>query len=420
MRDPLDDLPEPLRQLLSQLGGAGVLQQLRLIITAADEGPVSWTVARQLAAGTASPGDRPPTPQEQQRISAAHELAEHWLDEGTLPAPPDAGRLLVTSRVGWLEVAVPALRELIEPVASAAARTVAQFAARVPGENEPLLKRVAAVIMGIQTGHVLGVMARGVISGYELGVPSAPPGTAVHVPVNVEAAFAGYDLDPEELAVVLALTEGAYRRLYHAVRWLPGHVRDLVATFAAHTDTDPDPLIDAARSITADLDLDDPASIPRVLERVGEVPIRLTPAQERTLERLHTVLALIHAWARAAVREAARGRVPQLERIEEVLRRRRAEGGDGERLLAFLLGLDLVPREQRAGERFVAEVAARRGLGVLRRALAHPENLPDVEELADPARWLERLESAAALPDDLSDFEAGGPEERPDDQDDGS
>jgi hypothetical protein len=104
------------------------------------------------------------------------------------------------------------------------------------------------------------------------------------------------------------------------------------------------------------------------------------------------------------VARAADGRVPSIDRIAEVQRRRRATRGDGEDLLAVLLGLDLKPDDEGVGERFVVAVEDALGPQGLRRALEHPENLPDATELADPAAWVARTTSDGDLPDDASEL----------------
>jgi hypothetical protein len=120
------------------------------------------------------------------------------------------------------------------------------------------------------------------------------------------------------------------------------------------------------------------------------------------------VVCLVGAWARHEAARAAEGRLPSLGRIEEVLRRRRATRGDGEELLASLLGLDLKPDDETVGERFVAAIEQALGPVGLHTALAHPENLPDATELADPASWLVRISADELdVPDDASELFAG-------------
>ena len=59
-------------------------------------------------------------------------------------------------------------------------------------------------------------------------------------------------------------------------------------------------------------------------------------------------------------------------------------------------------REMVRLERFVGAVEAALGAEGLHRALAHPENLPDGDELANPSRWLARTTEGEDVPDDLS------------------
>jgi hypothetical protein len=117
---------------------------------------------------------------------------------------------------------------------------------------------------------------------------------------------------------------------------------------------------------------------------------------------LQGVVCLVGAWARHEVDRVAGERLPSLGAIAEVQRRRRAERGDGDDLLASLLGLDLQPDDEEVGERFVVTVEEQLGPEGLRRALEHPENLPDATELADPSAWLARMATSDDLPDDAS------------------
>lgn len=414
-----EDLPEELRAMLSQLGGADAIRRMQDAM-GRTTGPVNWDLAGQAALQLAADGDRSPTAEERERTAEAQQLAEHWLDEGTLPAPPDAGRLAVATRQEWVNGALEGLRPLVEPVAEASVSALADLldeemqegSADMPGmpdlaglfgaDLSTMLRPMGGVLMGLQAGNVIGQLSRQMLGQYDLGLPTVTPEVAYHLAVNVEEGLGGYDLDETELAVSLALHEGAHRRQYHAVPWLSGHLRSLVASFAAGTSIDPQQLLDTSRDLMGDVDPQDPESLRRAVERAGRFRLEPTREQRRVLERIQGVICLLQAWARREVHEAASGRLPNLERIDEVLRRRRAEQGDGERLLADLLGLDLRPDDESVGDRFIDEVQAARGLAGLRRALAHPENLPDAEELEDPSRWLVRMAGGESVPDDPS------------------
>jgi putative hydrolase len=401
------------------------------------EGPVDWTLATRVALQIAAEGDRQPSTEETARARDAMQLAEHWLDASPLPSPPDAGRSVVASRQEWVNAAVTAFRPLVDPVARASTDAMVELAREqfdqlgdLGGEGGPelppelaglqgmlsqlaggdpgeLVRPVGAVLAGLQAGQVLGQLSRTLLGQYDLGLPTAPRAAAHVIAVNVAEAFDGWDLEPTEVAIVLSLHEAAMRRLYHAVPWLEAHVQSLVARFASGTVVDPARLEEITRELMTGVDPDDPEGLRSAMERASGFRIEPTADQQRILERLQGVMCLVGAWARHEVARAADGRVPSIDRIAEVQRRRRATRGDGEDLLAVLLGLDLQPDDEGVGERFVVAVEHALGPEGLRRALEHPENLPDATELADPSAWVARMTADGDLPDDPAAMFAG-------------
>lgn len=456
-------------------------------------GAIDWSLAERAAREVAQDGDRPPSPDERARMEEALRLAEHWLDAGSLPAPPDAGRSVVLARDGWIDTAIPTFIRLIGPVAEATTEALVALAGRQLGELGRLLedspdalddalaglaemgldperldtldlgalglgdaqaaqlrdqlramrasgqdlgdllrgalgamglgaggggasgvgagsgvdpsaalRPAAATLNALQAGQVIGTLARQVHGHRDLGLPTAPASTAGLVAVNVADTFAGYDLDPTEVAVVLAVTEAAHRRLHHAIGWLDAHVVTLIGRFAAAMTVDEEQLRGLAEQMEQELDPDDPEAFQRALARAARLRLEPNAQQRPVLTQLQVVVGLVGAWARHEARVALAGRLPGLGRIEEVLRRRRAVQGGGEELLAGLLGLDLRPDDEEVAERFVATVLDVLGTRGLERALAHPENLPDADELADPGAWLARSVDEVAVPDDVA------------------
>lgn len=423
------------QQQLSQLFGGG-MPGFGAFPATVPTGPVDWELATRVALQVAAEGDRSATDVEALAITAAFDLAEHWLDQTPLPSPTGVGTVVAASRQTWVNAAIPALKPLVEPVARAATDAMVDLAreqldqltgeggreelegllgaAGLPEELRPmfeqllgsdpgeLLRPAGAGLAGLQAGQVIGQLARQLIGQYDLGIPTAPREQAHLLVVNVADDLAGYGLDDEEVRLVLALHEAAHRRLYHAVPWLEAHVAALVARFAAGTVVDADRMREVAEELTVGLDPEDEESLARAMERAASFRLTPTEEQQRVLDRLQGVVCLVGAWARHEVARAVEGRLPSFGRIQEVLRRRRVARGDGEQLLAALLGLDLKPADESVGERFVEAVEAALGPEGLHRALAHPENLPDGEELADHNRWLARTATSEEVPDDLA------------------
>ncbi len=420
--DPFEFLPDELRNMLESLGGAeAIVPQFQSMMFGggAPTGPVHWDLARRIAFQIAAEDDRDPTPDEVEAATSAHHLAELWLDEGDLPAPADMGSFLVTRRTGWVDAALQSMRPVVEPVAAASTRAMTELAADQggfdaaglpPGLSElmagmdlgAMMRPVAATMAGMQVGQVVGQLSRTLLGQYDLGIPTAPRATAMHLAVNVHDVFDGWDLDPREVQMALALHEGAHRRLFHAVPWLEAHIHGLVATFANGTRVDPEQLQGIAEELMRGVDPDDPEGMQDAMSRAAEFRLEPTEDQQRVLRRLQGVVLLVGSWARHEAARAGASRLGSLEQISEILRRRRATHSDGEALLARLLGLDLKPDDESVGDSFLETVSAGRGTAGLREALAHPENLPDLDELADPSQWLLRMAAADSLPDDPS------------------
>ena len=424
--NPFEGLPDELRAMLEQFGGgvSSFLPQLQsMLFGGGATGPVNWDLARRVSMQLAAEGDRDPTDAERDRAEEALRLAEHWLDEGSLPAPPDGGRLIVARRTEWVDAALTSMRPLVEPVAAASARAMGELAQEQMGDASALppgladlfqgldlaamMRPLGATMAGIQVGQVVGQLAGQLLGQYDLGVPTAPRATAMAIAVNVDEVFSGWELDPLEVAVTLALHEAAHRRLFHAVPWLEAHLHGLVAAFANGTRVDPEQLRRLADDLMTGIDPEDPDDLRSAMERAAAFRMQPTPEQARVLDRIQGVVCLTQAWARHEVARAAAGRLSGLPRIDEILRRRRATKGDGEALLEQLLGLDLKPDDETVGDAFVAAVADAGGTAGLREALAHPENLPDRDELADPSRWLVRMAAADAIPDDAASLFEG-------------
>ncbi len=434
--DPFGHLPPQLRALFDQLGGSDLsglaphLAQAMHGMHQPTQGTVDFALARRVALEVAGQGDRAPSDAERTRAAEAFALAEHWLDTTGLPSPADAGTLVIGNRSGWIDAALGALRPLIVPVTEASIAAMTELAREqfaqldvedfdqlgitlpegfgdvlrqlAQGDIGAMLQPAGAMMAGLQVGQVIGKLARQLHGQYDLGIPTAPTGQAHWIAPNITETFDGFDLDATEVAIMIATTEAAYRRIFHAVNWLEAHLHALVAEFARGIEVDAQRLEALTDELMLGVDPENPDELRQAMEKAAQFRLEPTPAQTRTLERLQTIVSVTGAWARLEARRAVGTRLPERDRVEEVLRRRRATQGDGESQLAALLGLDLRPRDDRAGDVFVAMVDDTLGPTGLLRVLAHPENLPHVDELHDPQQWLTRMSASSDIPDDIS------------------
>lgn len=114
-----------------------------------------------------------------------------------------------------------------------------------------------------------------------------------------------------------------------------------------------------------------------------------TDEQEAALVRIETLLALIDGWA-DAVTEAAAKRLSNVASLAELVSRKRITEGASEKTFEILLGLQLQPKLRREAKSMWQQLEP---LGSASRDALwqHPDQLPSIEEIADPALLIARL-----------------------------
>lgn len=359
-------------------------------------GPVNWDLARQTAGAVAggSPGA-----EDTAAFSEAVRVAELWLDEAT-GLPEIVGPVEAFSATAWVEQAATsrALGRFVEPLAAGMREALgaalppelgATFGGGQQGPMDQMLGALGALLYGLQVGSIAGSLSEQLLGCYDLGVPVLDAKTVGTVGTTLTTLADDYGLDATELRYWLALREAVHRRMFAGVAWLPEHVTGLIERFAGAAQVDAEGLLDTLGGFG--LDPTDPTALQGALEQPDAFRIEPTAAQTGLLAELRGLLTFTEGYSELAAARASDGRLGSLDRIEETMRRRRAEQGPGERMLNQLLGLDLTPTDLRLGRGFCEAVTAARGVDGLDRAWQDPEHLPSQDELADPSRWLVRM-----------------------------
>lgn len=366
-------------------------------------GPVNWEIAQQTALAIAAPGrELPASDRDSAEFAEAVGVAELWLDQVTaLPACDGPARALGAGEWTRLATTSEGLGVYVEPVAEGMSGALAKDLPEemrgmlggdaAEGPMGQALGAVSAMLYGVQVGTIAGNLAGQLLGCYDLGVPTVDARITGTVAGNLTRFAKDYGFEPTELRYWLALREAAQRRVFVGVGWLRSHLTDLIRRFAADAEFDPVAMMETLRGFGIDTP---PEAIEELLQQPDAFRVEPTTAQRRTLSRLQALVAFVEGWNETVVRAAAQQRLPALPRVEETMRRRRAEKGPGERFLQQLIGLDLTPADVRQGGRFCAAVIAARGQEGLDRAWQRAGCLPRPEELAEPSRWLVRMAAA--------------------------
>lgn len=394
-------------------------------------GPVNWDVARQVALQALGDDDPAISADGQAEVGDALHLADLWLEDVTALPSGLTGPAQAWTRAGFVQTTLPVWQALIDPVAerlAAAVQTSMQaglaglaehglppeFAALLPPQLaqalpadpaalrallEPMqgmLGQVSGLLFGSQVGQGLGALAGDLLCSTEVGLPLASAGIGALLPANLAAFGGGLDVPAAEVRLFLALREAAAARLFGHVQWLRSAVLGAVAEYARGITIDPEQLQRRMGALSG-VDLSDPQALGQAVG-AGLFDVPDSPAQARALARLETLLALLEGWVDCVSYAAASGRLPHTEALRETLRRRRATGGPAEATFAALVGLTLRPRRLREAAALWEQLAASRGIPGRDALWAHPDLLPDGDDLDQPAAFLQPDAGVASNP----------------------
>jgi len=364
------------------------------------QGPVNWDVARQTATWLATDGQVEPNvdPLERIRLEELVRVADLHVSSTTGLNTSIAGgilSILPVSRGDWALHSLEAYRPFLERLATS-------LSTSGEGEDEPtdastqllgdLGKMLGPVLLGMQSGFMLGHLSRRALGQYDLPLPRLPADQLLVVPANLDAFADQWSLAPDDLRMWVCLQEVTH----HAVLGRP-HVRArlelLINEYVSRFEVDPE----ALEASLGNLDPTDAAGLQDVLGNPETLLGAMrSPGQQETLSRIETLTAVIEGFVDHVMDTTGRGLIGSYGQLTEALRRRRVEATDGERFAARLLGLELGRGQYERGATFVRGVVERAGESGLARLWASERELPTPAELDAPGLWLARID----LPED--------------------
>jgi uncharacterized protein (DUF2342 family) len=296
------------------------------------------------------------------------------------------------------------------------------------------LRSVTGLLLGAQVGALTGVLSQRVLGQYDLALldASVPPRLLLLAP-NLALGARNLRVDRDELVLWVTIHELTHAVQFSGAPWLRDHlagmIRELIDGLKLTLGGGPSPEEQAGGgSQSQDLPaeagnepraspggengaagrgrrpkLPDPWELRELVARAGRGELlRLTLGEDRwqLVERMQAVMSLIEGHAEHTM-DAVGGEVlPSLPRLRSAMNRRRenhrrSAAGLPWRVLERLLGLELKLRQYEIGRRFCDAVVESAGPETLAIAWSSPAELPTMEELAAPERWLARIQVPA-------------------------
>ncbi len=367
-------------------------------------------------------GDLPIGTIDQERLSQSLMIANTWLDSEILFPASALPNQSAWSKRDWLDATVSNWQLLFEPLAlgmadalsdvisSSTSQLPIEFAGsenQSPQQQEAMKQMLARLLRGFmgtliatQLGQGVGSLANSITGANDVAIPLLAADSGAHlIPQNITEWSTGLGIDPEQVAIYLALREAAAARLFANNSWLAGYIKEVITAYGSGISIDVESITRQAEQAMAsgEIDINNPASL-NIALNAGLFTPQQTPAQELALTKLEMVLALIEGWIDHVISQVAQERIPSFNALIENSRRRRATASPMQQLFANLLALEVSPRKMREASAFWGEVKTLRGSDGRDRCWEDPAFLPMPGDLNDVKAFLESV----TAPDDLS------------------
>ncbi|TKJ31959.1 zinc-dependent metalloprotease [Blastococcus sp. CCUG 61487] len=352
---------------------------------------VDWDLAGRTARSLINPG--PSTTREDAAavVRELHEAAAtavahvEGLTGMTAAAGAPLPEVAVVDRPGWVDANTRGMSALLDPLVTA-------LAERQDSRPGPLATAIGSRATGIQAGGVLAFLSSRVLGQYEV---FGSGGRLLLVAPNIVAAEQKLGVDPSDFRLWVCLHEVTHQLQFTAVPWLRPYLGAQIAEFVEATDLTVDVLRDRVqdvlRGVVGAIRGDDGDS-------EGLMALIRDPRQREVLDRVTAVMSLVEGHAEYVMDGVGPDVVPSVRTLRKRFAQRRKGRGPVDRVLRRLLGLEQKMKQYAEGRVFVGGVVDRAGMAGFNQVWARPENLPRIDELTAPERWVERVLGRPAIP----------------------
>lgn len=358
---------------------------------------VDWALAERQAQHIAAQHDQLVSLEMLETARSSFALSELWLSEATvipaLTVPPKA-----LTRSQWVTETMPAWREIAEPVALNITRALSealskQLPEEISNSDGANPGKIIAVLgssaFASQLGAIVGKLSTEVLSGSDVSLPVAPIGEAILLPQNFADIAKSLEIPEDQFNLFISSRELAYARLFRHAKWLRLLIFAQLREFANGIEIN----TEAIEEVALSFDPGEPDSLQTAIESGAFLPKR-TSAQESALSKLEDLVAAVDGWVDVVTTDAS-GRIPEISKISESVRRRRASGGPAENALGALVGMQIRPKRIREAAAMWRKIGDEVGVVARDSLWDYPDLIPSGSDIDDPSSLIQRLQAFA-------------------------
>ncbi len=230
----------------------------------------------------------------------------------------------------------------------------------------------------------MGYVARKVLGQYDVFLPPDDEGLLYFVGPNVIEVERRFSLPPRDFRLWIAIHEVTHRVQFGSATWLQGYLSGQVNEYLDSVQLDSHEMMTQLRRAAEE------ARAGGDWRGMGGVFLLLTPEQREMFMRMQALMSLLEGHASFVMNEVARDHVADVDRMRRALSARR-RASNVERGFQKAIGFDQKIRQYDTGERFVRAIVERAGMSTFNLVWRSAGDLPTLEEIGEPERWLARI-----------------------------
>jgi len=358
---------------------------------------VDWNRAREIATGM-NKGDTL-TATERERLNAYYgELVTRCIPivsayTGT-SLPTDRERTFAFDRVDWINANLDGFKRMLEPIEGLNDEN--------PGRNaiSRAWNGVSQMMTSYEVGLMLGYMARRVLGQYDLALlgrePVTETGKLYYVEPNIRGVERKLGLPKDDFRMWLALHETTHAFEFEAHPWVQIHFNGLLDRYMSFLKQDAEFLRQGVQGIKV--------FVQRVQQGRREdeessgswLEMLMDDEQRALFTEMQAMMCVIEGYSNHVMNAVGKDLLDNYEEISRKFEARQRQRSQADQLFAKLTGLDVKMEQYRQGERFIDEIARQRGHAFAHQVWDKPENMPSMEEIRNPDRWIARMDARHA------------------------
>jgi len=300
--------------------------------------------------------------------------AEPLIEEETGFAPSTPAVALALSRSDWATANIHSMLTLISGLLEKMEQKIDLRPV------SPMVRMTYGPVLGAQMGAVLGFLSQRVLGQYD--VIEGHQDEVWFVGPNMVLMERKFGFVPRDFRLWVAVHELTHRAQFEGNAWIREYFLTTVNALIEGLDIEPTQIV---RRLAGGIG-----------RPSGDAPIALRWLEPEQIDRFNSLqafMSLIEGHANFVMDRVAPRAIPTQPRMRETLKGGGSLGGGlVGKLLGKLLGLELKKAQYKQGQEFCDRIFEAAGQQAIAACFNGPEQLPTLEEVKDPKRWLARVQ----------------------------